>query len=111
MNPKHLFIALIAFFVLLFLLRKPLQNIRYWFINKKLARALRKKNTKRLKLKHRLIIDLKKYLKLNGISEYIPYDHKSREKIRVYIQENFGEELKKLDIRYKITKQNGLRFL
>ncbi len=111
MKLQYLFIALIVLLVLSLIFETQIQNIKYYFINRKLEKSLRKKEKKRLKLKHRLIIDLKKYLKLNGISEYIPYDYKSREKIRVYIQENYGEELKKLDIHYKITKQNGLRFL
>jgi hypothetical protein len=91
--------------------QKQLTNLKLWFVHKKLETALKIKENNRLKLKNRIILDLSAFLKLHGISEYIPYDHKSREKIKQFVDRHYGEQLKELDINYKITKSNGFKFL
>jgi len=69
-------------------------------INKKLEIALKKEIRQRSKLKIDIITFVRKYLKLDaGQSIYIPIDYKSREEIRSIVEANYGENMRKLNIR------------
>jgi hypothetical protein len=66
--------------------------------NKKLQQAITDQEVDRIILKHQITKYMRKYLKVDARSKYIPYDHKSREQSRQQVIGCFGERMEALGI-------------
>ena len=93
---KTLFKLIANFFNYLFNFRK----IRLFNkINAKLDKTIKDREVDRIILKGQIIKMVRKYLRIDANSKYIPKDHKNNTEIRERILAEFGDQMKKLDIK------------
>jgi hypothetical protein len=72
---------------------------RYKKINKKLGKTIEDREVDRIILKGKIIKMVRKYLKLDAKSKYIPRDYKNDFLIREKVITEYGSEMNKLGIR------------
>lgn len=68
-------------------------------IEKKVVYKVNEREADRIILKSKVIKEMRKFLKLDAKSKYIPWTSKEREAIRFEIHNKFGDEIEKLDMR------------
>ena len=66
--------------------------------NKKLQQAVTDQEVDRIILKHQIVRYMRKYLKVDARSKFIPKDNKSREESRQQVLGRFGDQMEKLGI-------------
>lgn len=67
-------------------------------INKKLEAALKRKRAQQMVLIKDLRVYLRKFLKVDADSKFIPLDVKSNEEIRTMVNKKFGKRMAALDV-------------
>lgn len=93
---KTLFKLIANFFNYLFNFRK----IRLFNkINAKLDKTIKDREVDRIILKGQIIKMVRKYLRIDANSKFIPKDYKNNTEIRERILAEFGDQMKKLDIK------------
>lgn len=93
---KTLFKLIANFFNYLFNFRK----IRLFNkINAKLDKTIKDRKVDRIILKGQIIKMVRKYLRIDANSKFIPKHHKNNTEIRERILAEFGDQMKKLDIK------------
>lgn len=93
---KTLFKLIANFFNYLFNFRK----IRLFNkINSKLDKTIKDREVDRIILKGQIIKMVRKYLRIDANSKFIPKDHKNNTEIRERILAEFGDQMSKLDIK------------
>lgn len=73
-----------------------------WFFaraNKKLKKKITDREVDRIILKDKIVKEVKKYINPDGKSKYIPFDRKSRARIREKVYADFGSDMAKVNIR------------
>ena len=68
-------------------------------IEEKIVYKVNEREADRIILKARIMKEMRKFLKLDARSKYIPWTSKEREEIRFEIHNKFGKEMEKLDLR------------
>jgi hypothetical protein len=90
-----------------------MKRIFKWFLNlfkskqlrfledaeKKLSNKISVRKAERIILKSKVIKEMRKFLKLDANSRYIPFTSKDKEEIRFQIKKLFGSEMERLDLR------------
>jgi hypothetical protein len=66
--------------------------------NKKLQQAVSDQEIDRIILKHQIVRYMRKYLKVDANSKFIPADNKNREECRQQVMGRFGKQMQKLNI-------------
>ena len=101
-------------------MKNLLKKIAYWFnyliniktilsfkkINKKLEKAVSDQEVDRIILKGNILKMVKKYLRVDADSKYIPKERRNKTEIRERVLAEFGEQMKKLNV--KITAKLDL---
>lgn len=84
-----------------------LNRIWYWRktrkfnqINKQLIKAVKNKAKKQRALKIEIMKDIREYLGIdkNDMSKFIPYDYKTRIRVKTAIAEKHGEQMTNLNV-------------
>lgn len=77
------------------------KHLKWYFINRKLKRAIKDKNKRRLELKYEIVKMVRKYTKMDkdNVSKYIPLDEKTKAEIRFQVDLLYGNEMKYLNIK------------
>lgn len=77
------------------------QNYQFKKINKKLSAVAKKKTNERLKLRYEIAKYIRTFAKMDkdNKSEYIPLDFKTKELIKYNVNEKFGQEMSKLNVK------------
>ncbi|WP_372744275.1 hypothetical protein [Lutibacter sp.] len=75
--------------------------LKFYFINKKLKKAVTNKTKERLKLRYEITTLIKKYTKWDkdNVSKYIPLDEKTKAEIRFQVDLKFGKQMKALNVK------------
>lgn len=68
-------------------------------INKKLDKAIQEKQVDQIILKGQIIKMVRKYLRVDANSKYIPKESRNNTEIRERILAEFGDQMSKLDIK------------
>lgn len=76
-------------------------------LEKALTEKITSREADRIILKDKIRVMLRKYLKLDANSKYIPLSFKDRQEIRMQVESKFGEEMKALDL--KLTDNFKIR--
>ena len=78
-----------------------IQNYRVKKITKKLKTAATSKHKERLKLKYEVMLYIRKFRNMDkdNVSKYIPWTEKTKELVRFNIDEKFGKEMNRLNVR------------
>ncbi|WP_413998727.1 hypothetical protein ACMDB5_13200 [Flavobacterium sp. W1B] len=72
---------------------------RFKKINSKLHKTIEDREVDRIILKGNIIKMVRKYLRVDAKSEYIPKDHRNNTEIRERVLAEFGDQMQKLGIR------------
>ncbi len=77
------------------------QHLKFYFINRKLKKAVVSKTKERLRLRYDITRLIMKYAKWDKDhrSKYIPLDEKTRIEIRFQVDLKFGEKMEELNVK------------
>ncbi|WP_026730212.1 hypothetical protein [Flavobacterium denitrificans] len=75
------------------------KNRRFEQINKKLSKKVDDIEVDKIILKGEIVQMVRKYLKLDAKSEYIPKEYKNKAEIREQVLYKFGDRMKKLNVK------------
>ena len=77
------------------------KSLKFYFINKKLKKAVTNKTNERTQLKYDVVKLIMKYTKWDkdNKSKYIPLDEKTKQEIRFQVDLMFGEKMKALNVK------------